>query len=85
MGKTRLALQVAAEIQEEFRDGVYFIPLTGFSEVGDYLSTLILETMRCTVNGSLSLNQQLVSYLRSKNLLITSGRLFVSHTGRRTG
>jgi predicted ATPase/class 3 adenylate cyclase len=39
-GKTRLALHVAAELQSEFRDGVYYIPLEALSDPGLVLATI---------------------------------------------
>lgn len=39
-GKTRLALQVAAEVLEHFEDGVYFVPLAALREPGLVNSTI---------------------------------------------
>jgi predicted ATPase len=41
-GKTRLALQVAAEISDDFEDGVYFVDLSPVSEV-EVVATAILH------------------------------------------
>jgi predicted ATPase len=43
-GKTRLALQVAAEVAEDFPDGVFWVPLAAVSEAG-----LVLPTVAATM------------------------------------
>ncbi|MDR3403386.1 MAG: adenylate/guanylate cyclase domain-containing protein [Chthoniobacter sp.] len=68
-GKTRLSLQVAAELLEQFHDGVWFVE---FAAIDD--GALVVET----VAGALDLRQEperslvttLTSFLRNKQLLI---------------
>ena len=80
VGKTRLALQVASEIQEEFHDGVFIIPVAGFSDSNDYLPTVFLETMRCSLTGNLSLQQQTIDFLRPQKSIVCFGWVFICGT-----
>ena len=43
-GKTRLALQVAAELADEFRDGVFFVPLAPVQDAALVASTIAQAT-----------------------------------------
>jgi len=60
-GKTRLGLQLAAELAEEFADGVYWVPLAGVSE-----SDLVLSTVASTVGAK----DGLADYVDAKHLLL---------------
>ncbi|HEV7869363.1 MAG TPA: adenylate/guanylate cyclase domain-containing protein, partial [Chthoniobacteraceae bacterium] len=68
-GKTRLSLQVAADLFEQFRDGVWLVE---FATIAD--AALVIET----VAGALELRQEagrpllttLTSFLRNKQLLL---------------
>ena len=40
-GKTRLALQVAAEVEEQFPDGVYFVQLANLTSADQVASALV--------------------------------------------
>jgi predicted ATPase/class 3 adenylate cyclase/DNA-binding NarL/FixJ family response regulator len=68
-GKTRLALQVAAELLDHFADGVYFVAL---APIGD--SSLVLPTIAATLGvkeaGDQTLFDTLASYLRNKQMLL---------------
>jgi predicted ATPase/class 3 adenylate cyclase len=69
MGKTRLALQVAAELVEDFPDGVWFIRL---SRLVDF--ELVLQTIAQTLGLKEILGQPIAQtlseYLRDKHLLL---------------
>ncbi|HEY6406627.1 MAG TPA: tetratricopeptide repeat protein, partial [Ktedonobacteraceae bacterium] len=69
MGKTRLALQVAAELSDQFADGVYFVDLAPVSD-----STLVIPTIAQTLSlwerGSLPLLERLKEELRQKRMLL---------------
>lgn len=69
MGKTRLALQVAAELSDQFADGVYFVDLAPVSD-----STLVIPTIAQTLGlwerGSLPLLERLKEELRQKRMLL---------------
>jgi predicted ATPase/class 3 adenylate cyclase len=68
-GKTRLALQVAADLLDDFPDGVWFVNLAPIQD-----SALVLSTIAATVGvkeaGSVPLEQALLAALRSKRLLL---------------
>src|SRR5437588_3144035 len=60
-GKTRLALQVAAELAESFPDGVLWVPLAGVSE-----SELVVPT----VAGTIGAKDGLGDHVEAKHLLL---------------
>jgi len=60
-GKTRLALQVAAELVGQLRDGVFWVPLGGISDPG---------LLRAEVAQSVGAPDDLVGFLRGKELLL---------------
>jgi hypothetical protein len=68
-GKTRLALQVAAELLDDFPDGVWFVDL---APIGD--PTLVGATIAAALGvkevGSQPLIEQLKAYLHSRNLVL---------------
>jgi predicted ATPase/class 3 adenylate cyclase len=70
-GKTRLALQVAAELvdAEQFKDGVWFVELAPVAEAQLVPQTVasVLGVREASVQ---SVSENLTDYLRSKNLLL---------------
>jgi predicted ATPase/class 3 adenylate cyclase len=68
-GKTRLALQVAAESIEQFRDGVFFVALAPITEPGLVAST-IAQALGVAESGGRSVLDSLKDYLRAKHLLL---------------
>jgi predicted ATPase/class 3 adenylate cyclase len=60
-GKTRLALQVAAELVGRLHDGVFWVPLAGLSDP---------ELVRSEVAQSIGAQDDLGAFLRGKELLI---------------
>jgi predicted ATPase len=67
-GKTRLALQIAAESLEEFRDGVFFVPLASLTD--PKLVPTIASTLGLPEGGGLSLAERLRGYVTAKQLLL---------------
>ena len=69
IGKTRLALQVAAELKDKFSDGVYFVSLAPVRDPAHVLSTIVqalgLKSMRDQGDDEL-----LVAYLHEKAALL---------------
>lgn len=68
-GKTRLALQAAAELVEEFPDGVYFIALESVDDPELVLPT-VAQTLAVNETGSRTLAEALSEFLRDKRLLL---------------
>jgi predicted ATPase/class 3 adenylate cyclase len=68
-GKTRLALQSAAELVDDFGDGVWFINLAPISDL-DLVATTIAQTLGVRETGSRPLRDSLQDYLREKQLLL---------------
>jgi predicted ATPase/class 3 adenylate cyclase len=67
-GKTRLALQVAAELADEFADGVYFVPLAPLRDAR-MVSATIAEAV------GLQPDDDLENALRSKRMLLVLDNL----------
>lgn len=68
-GKTRLALQVAADLFDTFRDGVWFVDLAPISDPNLVIST-IATTLGVREVGGHSLLAGVQAYLRNKRLLL---------------
>jgi DNA-binding SARP family transcriptional activator len=85
MGKTRLSLQ-AAQLQLTvggFGDGVFFVSLTAVT-TPDFLITTIAQAVNFSFSGQLSPKEQLLNYLREKQLLLVLDN-FDDVEARRTG
>ena len=68
-GKTRLALQVAAESLDDFRDGVFFVPLAPLTDPDLVLPT-IASTLGLHEGGGQPLAERLQGYVTAKQLLL---------------
>ncbi|MBN1669184.1 MAG: adenylate/guanylate cyclase domain-containing protein, partial [Anaerolineales bacterium] len=69
IGKTRLALQAAADQVEAFPHGVFFVPLAPL-EAGESLVPAIAEALRFTFYQREQPRRQLLDYLQGKHLLL---------------
>ncbi len=69
IGKTRLALQAAADKIGAFLEGVYFVPLTGVSSP-EFLASAIAAALQFPFSGPSDPRQQLLDYLREKEMLL---------------
>jgi len=69
IGKTRLALQAAHDLQAQFDSGVIFVPLAPLTS-GDQLPAAIAATLNFSFNGSAEPRRQLIDYMRTKPLLL---------------
>ena len=69
IGKTRLALQVAAAVLDDFERGAFFIPL---ASVGDptLVASAIASTLRVKESPGLTLTASLKEYLRDREMLL---------------
>lgn len=69
VGKTRLALQVAAELQNAFGDGVYFIPLAAIDDPALLLPTITRHLGVRETEGQ-PLLENLQAHLHDKQMLL---------------
>jgi transcriptional regulator with XRE-family HTH domain len=69
IGKTRLALAVAAEVRDTFVDGVYLVALAPISDPALVTAT-IAQTLGVQETGDQALDVLLLRSLRSKHLLL---------------
>lgn len=69
MGKTRLALRVAAGQVDRFPDGVYFIPLAQVGSLSS-ISSAILDALSLPHYPGSDLHSTLLEYLHTRNTLL---------------
>ncbi len=69
LGKTRLAQQAAAELADDFRDGVYFLPVASLSSP-EYLLTALAETLQFPLHNVKNLRQELLEFMHAKEMLL---------------
>lgn len=69
VGKTRLALQAAAWLLDDFADGVYLVPLASISEP-DYVAATIAQTLGLRKNAPQTPLQRVKDYLDGKRVLL---------------
>jgi len=67
-GKTRLALQAAAELLDDFSDGVFFVPLATLTDP-DLVLAAIATTLGIREEGAQSVRERLYDHLATKQLL----------------
>lgn len=69
-GKTRLAVEVAGQLQDQYRDATWFVPLADLTE-SRYLADAVLDAMRLHRAGNQPPLEQLVQALsRTPTLLV---------------
>ena len=69
IGKTRLAVEAAAQVQDGFADGVYFVPLASVSSIDAVIPT-IANAIYFVFYGLGDPKVQLLNYLRDKQILL---------------
>jgi predicted ATPase/transcriptional regulator with XRE-family HTH domain len=69
IGKTRLALQVAADVLDDFTDGVFSIALAPISDA-NLVATTIASTLGIAEGGPRTPLERLQAYLRDKQMLL---------------
>ncbi len=70
VGKTRLALEVAAELANVFPDGVWFVPLDPLREPGLVIPAIAQALGLREVGGRRSLRDRLTEYVRDRHMLL---------------
>lgn len=73
-GKTRLALQVAASVADGFLHGVCFVSLAASNSL-EMVPSHIAEALGLTLSGKVDPGEQLLTYLRDKDLLLVLDNL----------
>src|ERR671910_193422 len=68
-GKTRLALQAAADLLDDFPDGTFFAPLATLTEA-ELLIPAVAETLGVKETGEQPLDETLKDYLGERRLLL---------------
>jgi predicted ATPase/class 3 adenylate cyclase len=68
-GKTRMGLQVAADLLEKFEDGVFFVPLAAIYDPA-LVAPTIARTLGLTESGGQTLEELLKGYLRDRQSLL---------------
>lgn len=69
IGKTRLALALAAEEAHTFEHGAAFVPLDAV-RTGEFLAPAILAALNVAMQGQRSPKDQLIAYLREREILL---------------
>jgi predicted ATPase/class 3 adenylate cyclase len=69
VGKTRLALQVATGLLDQFRDGVFFVPLSSLARSTEVASTIV-QHLGIATPPEHALSDLLREYLQDKNILV---------------
>jgi predicted ATPase/DNA-binding XRE family transcriptional regulator len=69
IGKTRLAIETASNMQDAFVDGMYFIPLVSVSSINAVIATTA-NAIHFTFYGPSDPKVQLLNYLREKQMLL---------------
>jgi predicted ATPase/DNA-binding SARP family transcriptional activator len=69
IGKTRLAMQLAAELADRFNDGVVFVSLATVSDP-HRVAAAIAQALALVEAAGRSLAEQVITYLRDKHLLL---------------
>jgi len=69
VGKTRLGLEVAANVQTVYKDGVAFVTLVGISDP-DLVAAALVTQLGLSENGEKSPKTILLDFLRHKQLLL---------------
>lgn len=69
LGKTRLALQLAVEVADDYADGVFFIPLDTIRDPALIISTIAYQ-LGVTDKGDQPLPKSLQAFVRDKHLLL---------------
>ena len=69
IGKTRLSLQIAADLLDEYRDGVWFVELASVTDPELVLPT-IASTFKVKESAETTIEQALHDHLRKRELLL---------------
>ena len=68
-GKTRLSLEIAANVLDQFADGVYFVPLSAINDP-ELVPSAIAQALAISTTGSRRPIDALLDHLREKQMLL---------------
>ncbi|MGH9040282.1 MAG: ATP-binding protein, partial [Acidimicrobiia bacterium] len=68
-GKTRLALQVAAELLDDFADGCWFVDLAALSDAG-FAALAVAQTLQVSETPGRSVTEAVADHLAPRQLLL---------------
>ncbi|RIK35939.1 MAG: hypothetical protein DCC55_28815 [Chloroflexi bacterium] len=74
VGKTRLALEAATTLQDDFADGVFFVPLAGVS-APQFVLPAIGNTLGLSFSMPADPKREIIGYLQDKALLLVLDNL----------
>ena len=74
IGKTRLALEAAHQLQDRFGDGACFISLVG-TGASQFIIPAIADALGFSFSGAVELKAQLFNFLREKHILLVLDNL----------
>jgi len=69
IGKTRLAMELASRVLAQFKDGVYWVALSGVDTI-DLLPFTIAEALNFNFYGETSPHKQLADFLKEKHMML---------------
>ena len=69
MGKSRLAIQVARQIEANFPDGVWYVPLAPLRSP-EHIPTAVGQALNLSFSGQVDPQEQLLHYLVDKEMLL---------------
>ena len=75
VGKTRLAIEVAYEVTNQFDDGVLFLRLDGLNDPALVLPTLAGALQLLEIGGELALRERVAGHLQQREMLIVLDNL----------
>lgn len=68
-GKTRLSLQIGAEVIEQFPDGVWFVELADLSQP-EYVAQAVASALHIPDTGEAELRDSLIGWIQNRSLLL---------------
>ena len=74
VGKTRLALEAAHQLQDSFQHGAWLVSLVGTSS-SEFIISAIADALEITFSGAVELKKQLFHFLREKEILLVLDNL----------
>jgi predicted ATPase/class 3 adenylate cyclase len=68
-GKTRLSIQVAGEVKKDFKDGIFWVPLTSVKDINTVVMA-ILEHLGLPEDPIMSIEEVLIQFYKEKHALL---------------